>query len=90
MTGPAALAAAVLAAGSGQRAPVAVGVVNVAMGSSLATVTGIAAEPLPVDKSSWHAHFISEVATAGGAMSGRRVIVLFVDRQPMILGTTGV
>lgn len=84
----AALAAAIVAAGSGsQRRVLVEGRVTVSPGSSLASVTGIASEPVPVGKDNWFGSFITAAASG---LSNRRVMVVFVDGQPYIADVIGV
>lgn len=53
----------------------------------VATITGISHDPVLVPDSSFTAAFAAEVAA--GSVVNRRVLVLFVDRQAVIIGTIG-
>jgi hypothetical protein len=76
-----------VAAGSDTRHFV-VGTVTIAFGGALAMVSGISENPVNVDRSSWLTSFATQVAAGG--VSGKRVLIVFVERQPIILGTLGV
>ena len=89
MTGAERLAQAIHRAVGVQKDPVDFGVATVAKNSGVASVTGLAVEAMWIDKTQWHSHFAAEVAAAGGAITSRRVIVLFKGGQATILGTTG-
>lgn len=80
--------ATVRAAIKPQRRVLAEGRATVSAGSSLARVTGIASDPVQIDKSNWFGAFITAVGSA--AMSNRRVMVAFVDGQPYIVDVIGV
>lgn len=69
------------------RRTVACGVVRVRPADGLATVAGIAVEPVPVGRSQWTDTFVEQVNA--GTADGQRVLVLFIDGQTWILGTTG-
>lgn len=84
----AALAAAIVSAGQGsQRRVLAEGRATVTPGSSLASVSGIASDPVPIGKDNWFGAFISAAASG---LSSRRVMVVFVDGQPYIADVIGV
>lgn len=70
--------------------PAAFGLATVMQGAALAMVSGIAVEPIPIDRANWSTEFISTVAAAGGGITSRRVLVLFVAGQPTILTAMGV
>lgn len=65
------------------------GFATVSKDSGLALVRGIAVDPVPVDKSNWSSSFAADVATSGGAVTGLRVLVFYVDGQPTILTAMG-
>lgn len=89
MTGAERLALAIHRRLSQRSDPVDFGVATVASGSGMAMVTGLAVDALPVPRAQWHADFVDEVAAAGDRLTGRRVIVLFKNGRPTILGTMG-
>lgn len=63
------------------------GFATVAPGSALASVAGIAVDPVQIDRSNWSSEF---VALAAAGVTNRRVLVLFVAGQPTILTAMGV
>lgn len=66
---------------------IAEGVVSILGASKVASVTGIAGNPIQVDSSNWLGAF--KAAVAAGSVNGRRVLVLFADRQAYISDVVG-
>lgn len=82
-----AVAAAILAAQPGPVPLVAVGVVEQVQAGGEAQVRfGFSPDLIPVPAANWLSPFVSQVATA----TGKRVLALFPDGQPVIVSTMGV
>lgn len=78
------LAAAVAARAGSPSQAWDVGTVQI-VGGALAVVTGIAAQPASIGRANWLSTFTAQVAA--GSVDGKRVLVLFKDRQPLIFST---